>query len=164
MADRVPSGYTRFLNRFLDQLPKLFVAQNADFVDCVKGARLLKSDYEVEVPHPLGKLMWAFRQNRLTHNSSSKTFNIEFVPHKLFIIDKSIVTTAWNAAKLDGKPGFQDSEFFFQKIWGTDKETERLVSDSYLVSDLTNWGIKAMVLAMEIVESARDRTKDLKNF
>ena len=64
MAKGIPSGYTRFLERLLEELPKLAERQ-PDIAGRLAGARMMASDCEVSVPHPMmSTLRWSFRQNR----------------------------------------------------------------------------------------------------
>jgi len=152
MAKGVPSGYTRFLERLLRELATLSQRQ-PDVADRLAGARMLPSDYQVSVPHPmLSTLRWSFRQNKKTGSRESKTFNVEFSPKRSYDLSPATVESAWRESGLQGEVGFEGREFYFQIVWGHGNQADSLVYDDHLATTLCNWAIDAIAVPIRLVE------------
>ena len=107
MARGVPPGYTEFLREFLGDLPALAMRRKPRIADQLCGASLLRSDYQVALSHPMmSSFLWSFRQNKITRNRESKTFNIEFVPRHVPSLSRATVERVWKEAGLPGQVGF----------------------------------------------------------
>lgn len=153
MARGVPPGYTQFLRAFLDDLPALVLRRMPSIADQLRGASLLSSDYQVALSHPMmSSFLWSFRQNKITRNRESKTFNVEFAPRHAPSLSRATVERVWKEAGLPGQVGFDGSEFFFQLEWGYGRQTERLVHDVQLIDKIRNWAIDAASIAITLVE------------
>lgn len=152
MAKGVPSGYTRFLERLLAELPNLSKRQ-PEVADRLAGARMLSTDYQVSIPHPmLSTLRWSFRQNKKTKSRESKTFNVEFTPKRSYDLSPATVERAWRESGLQGEVGFEGREFFFQIAWGYGDQADGLVYDEHLAANLRNWAIDAIAVPIRLVE------------
>ena len=152
MAKGVPSGYTRFLERLLAELPKLAERQK-DIAGRLEGARMLGTDYQVSVPHPMmSTLRWSFRQNKKTKSRESKTFNVEFTPKKPHDLSPATVEKTWRESGLQGEAGFVDQGFFFQIAWGYGDQADSLVHDDHLATNLRHWAIDAIAVPIRLVE------------
>ncbi len=152
MAKGVPSGYTRFLERLLAELPKLAERQPG-IAPQLAGAKLMSTDYQVSIPHPMmSALRWSFRQNKKTKSRESKTFNVEFALKKSHDLSPATVEKAWRESGLQGETGFEDGEFFFQIAWGYGDQADNLVYDEHLATSLRHWAVDAIAVPIRLVE------------
>lgn len=156
MAKGVPTNYTRWLERFLRDHFEMSETK-PEFARELSPPYMLPNDYMVKLIHPRAKLQWAFRQNKITKNPGSKTFNVEVTPPANHTISSSVVEKAWRNSGLPGEVGFNGREFFFQFVWGRGNETYRLIQDERLAS-LPQWGIDAMQVAIRLVEGQEAKT------